>query len=432
MRRCVPGCRSGADVVRDDGRVPPPRLRLRAAASPLLALPWDLPLRSWSCSAARVVDVPLGAGRHVVRVVEAGDRLWALKELPRWAAEREHAALEVLERRGLPAVRPAGLVTRQDDGDAVVITEFLPDTVLWRSLLTDLPWGGEHRARVWEAVAGLLVELHRNGVFWGDCSLSNLLFRRDGQGLQPVLVDAETVELAPSLTPGQRRHDLEILADNLAGGLLDLGAELGRPVDLDQLRVEVSGIAVRYDALWQALHAQPTLAFERRLDAVSQIARLNDLGYSVDEVLLSDLGAGRGEVRLRTVVADRRHRATELQRLTGLRVGEGQATVLLRDLHGHGRALPSAPQAALVRSWLEQVLHPAVERLRVALPGPRDLVQDYCDLLEVRWLLSERAGCDVGDEAAVRVLAAGAGALGDDRRVPARWDVRPGEDQRTA
>jgi hypothetical protein len=34
-------------------------------------------------------------------------------------------------------------------------------------------------------------------------------------------------------------------------------------------------------------------------------------------------------------------------------------------------------------------------------------VQDYCDLLEVRWLLSERAGRDVGDEAAVQVLAAG-------------------------
>jgi hypothetical protein len=53
------------------------------------------------------------------------------------------------------------------------------------------------------------------------------------------------------------------------------------------------------------------------------------------------------------------------------------------------------------------VLHPALERLRTALPGSRDVVQDYCDLLEVRWLLSERAGRDVGDQAAVEALVAG-------------------------
>ena len=53
------------------------------------------------------VQLPAG----LVRVVHAGDRLWALKELPRWAAEREHAALVAMERRSVPAVRPAGLVT---------------------------------------------------------------------------------------------------------------------------------------------------------------------------------------------------------------------------------------------------------------------------------------------------------------------------------
>jgi hypothetical protein len=33
-------------------------------------------------------------------------------------------------------------------------------------------------------------------------------------------------------------------------------------------------------------------------------------------------------------------------------------------------------------------------------------VQAYCDLLEVRWLLSERAGRDVGSDAALAALAA--------------------------
>jgi hypothetical protein len=55
---------------------------------------------------------------------------------------------------------------------------------------------------------------------------------------------------------------------------------------------------------------------------------------------------------------------------------------------------------------------PTVEKLRAVLPGPRDVVQDYCDLLEVRWLLSEHAGCDVGDDTAVRALAQGAAPPG--------------------
>lgn len=126
-----------------------------------------------------------------------------------------------------------------------------------------------------------MVDRQRRGVFWGDCSLSNLLFRRDGQVLQPVLVDAETAELHPSSTDGQRRHDLDILQTNLAGGLLDRAAELQRPVDLDLHADETHGIAARYGVLWQALHAQPTLPFQRRQDTVLEVSRLNDLGAAV-------------------------------------------------------------------------------------------------------------------------------------------------------
>ena len=50
-------------------------------------------------------------------------------------------------------------------------------------------------------MAGLLVELHRHGVFWGDCSLANTLFSRDGQVLQAWLVDAETSEVHPAASP---------------------------------------------------------------------------------------------------------------------------------------------------------------------------------------------------------------------------------------
>ena len=51
-----------------------------------------------------------------------------------------------------------------------------------------------------------------------------------------------------------------------------------------------------------------------------------------------------------------------------------------------------------------------MERAHEAVGGVGDPIQAYCDLLEVRWLLSEQAGPDVGDEAALEALA--------DRAVP--------------
>jgi len=43
-------------------------------------------------------------------------------------------------------------------------------------------------------------------------------------------------------------------------------------------------------------------------------------------------------------------------------------------------------------------------RAHDAVGGLGDPVQAYCDLLEVRWLLSEKAGGDVGDAVALEAL----------------------------
>ena len=88
-----------------------------------------------------------------------------------------------------------------------------------------------YRDRLLDAMALLLVDLHRGGVYWGDCSLANTLFRRDGDRIQAYLVDAETSEVHPALSDGQRRFDLDILVENVAFGLADLAAYQGRPDD---------------------------------------------------------------------------------------------------------------------------------------------------------------------------------------------------------
>ena len=110
----------------------------------------------------------------------------------------------------------------------ILATEYLPHSLQYRRLLMRLPPGpSRHRDRLLDAMAFLLVDLHRNGVFWGDCSLANTLFRRDGDRIQAYLVDAETSEVHARLSDGQREYDAEILVENVAFGLADLAAMQG-------------------------------------------------------------------------------------------------------------------------------------------------------------------------------------------------------------
>ena len=67
--------------------------------------------------------------------------------------------------------------------------------------------------------AGLLVELHLAGCFWGDCSLSNVLYRYDANTIQAIMIDAETVELRETLSDGQRYDDLEVMIHRVSDGL---------------------------------------------------------------------------------------------------------------------------------------------------------------------------------------------------------------------
>ena len=109
------------------------------------------------------------------------------------------------------------------------------------------------------ALAELLVRLHLAGFFWGDCSLSNALFRRDAGALSAYAVDAETGELHERLSDGQRLHDLEIAEENLAGELHDLAAELEREVVADPWEF-AADVRTRYEQLWAELTHEEVFA----------------------------------------------------------------------------------------------------------------------------------------------------------------------------
>ncbi len=387
-------------------------VRLRQPSPGLRALPWSTPLEEWDERRLPLRDLAVGPSRHVVRFVEADGALWALKALPRAVAVHEYDVLRALEERDLSAVRAAGVVQQPRADDAILLTRYLERSWQYRRLLMNIPSTLQvQRSRLFDAMAVLLVDLHRNGVYWGDCSLANTLFMRDGQTMIAWLVDAETAELHATLSDGQRRDDIEIMVENIAGGLLDVAASRGEPPSLTPLIMdEARGVAERYDQLWSVLHDEPIVGLEDHYEIDARLRRINELGFALDEVRFEATDPRGEQVRMSLTVAGRSFHSERLAELTGLHVSEGQATVLLNDLRSFHATMQQesgieVPEEVAARHWLHDVLEPGRARAHEALGGVGDPVQAYCDLLEVRWLLSEEAGYDVGDGPALEALA---------------------------
>ena len=360
-------------------------------------------------------ELPVGPSRHLVRFVVIDETVFALKEQAIDSARHEYDVLVHLETLALPAVRAIGLAEREPDGTAILVTEYLRHSLQYRRLLMRVPLtAGGYRDRLLDAMASLLVDLHRGGIYWGDCSLANTLFRRDGGTIQAYLVDAETSETHAELSDGQRAYDLDVLVENVAFGLADLAAFQGYPEAMDEQIAAAESVRQRYSALWQELHDQVEILAGDRFAIQAHIRRLNDLGFAIGEIELVP-GEG-GTVRMRTAVAQRDFHARELERRTGLVALEGQARLLLNDLREYRawltyferRPVSSAEGAA---RWQSEVLEPYLARLRLVIGPDRDPLQAYCDLLEHKWLRSERAQQDLGLEAAfASYVAAGAPA----------------------
>ncbi len=429
-----------------------PRLRLREGASELLDLPWSLPLGAWvpdesgKIAGMRVRELPIGPSRHLVRFLTSQRRTYALKEEPLKVGGTEFDVLRHLQEKGLPAVAAVGLAEAPDRESAILVTEYLEFSIQYRRLLMRFPLGpGPYRDRLLDAMAWLLVDLHRSGVFWGDCSLANTLFRRDGDKIQAFLVDAETSEIHPSLSDGQRNYDLDILVENVAFGLADLGAMQGREGAADDAVEAAETVRARYAAVWDELHQEPELPPDDRQAVRARIRRLNELGFAVDEISLEPSDNGEGRVRLRVAVANRRFHARELERLTGISALEGQAQLLLNDLHEYRAWLerelgrPVSDKEGADR-WVHDVLEPALQELVPAIGAGRDPLQAYCDVLEQKWILSEMAGKDVGLAAAMDAyLGLGAPAPEADARTAEAgvaldidwsggWETEPDDD----
>ncbi len=372
-----------------------------------LDLPWQRPLATWNECCERIVQVQRGLSRHEVVFVSYEEVIYAIKELPVSIGEREYNLLRELENRRLPAVTPVGhaRVRRADDAEelSIVITRFLDSSLPYRTLF--MHRGLErYRKRLLGTMASLLVRLHLSGFYWGDCSLSNLLFRRDAGALQAHVVDVETSEIHESLSDGQRQHELMIMEENITGELADLEAMGELP---ESLAVFETGkkIVQRYEQLWKEVTREEVIAPGERYHIQERIRALNGLGFSVDEVELIPAGDGN-QLRMRTIVTDRNYHTRQLHSLTGIVASDMQARQMLNEINAFKASLSrdlnrSVPTSNAAFRWLDEVYHPTLKQLAPLVDKTTDIPQLYCQVAEHKWYLSERAKQDVGLEKAV-------------------------------
>ncbi len=363
----------------------------------LLGLPWSTPLDQWTDD--HVVPLPRGLSRHVVRIVRLGTRTYAVKETVDQIAFREHRLLRDLQRLGLPAVLPQGVVTGRTDAageelPAALLTEHLSFSLPYRSLFTHGLSADSMPALV-DALVVLLVRLHLADFFWGDVSLSNVLFRRSAGGFAAYLVDAETGELRPTLSAQMRDYDLTIATENVFAELLDLQASgsLGEDVEAHEI---VGLIDERYRLLWDELTAEEEFDAGEMWRIERRIERLNDLGFDVDELdIVTDFDGDR--VRIQPKVVELGHHRRELQGLTGLHVEDAQARRLLNDLASFTAHLDLGREdrPLVANRWLTEIYEPIIAMVPTEGRGKLEPAEIFHEILVHRWYLSERAGREV-------------------------------------
>lgn len=379
-----------------------PRLVIRPDNPDFLDLPWELPVSKWDHP--RLVEMPTGIHRHPVIFVAYDEGVFAIKELPRRYAESEYNVLRLLEERTRRAATPAGWMERpwldpHSEQASAVITRYVRHSFPYRRLVTGLGFGAR-RDHMLDSVAGLLVELHLAGLFWGDCSLSNLLYRWDAGLIEAIMIDGETSMLQRELTLGQRHEDLEIMIENVAGEMADIAASSDVEVDKADLALG-EDIARRYGALWEELTEELVIGKDETYLIRQRLHRLYTLGFAVDDFSLEPAGDGR-LVKMRVSVGGRTFHADRLRHLTGVEASENQARVLLGDLsyfQAKKEVGSETERVLATMEWLSDCFEPTVRRIAERWPDS-DPVQRYCDFLHHRLEMAGERGRDMDNEEA--------------------------------
>ena len=370
-----------------------------------LNLPWTEPLETWDLPS--MVRLSRGLSRNVVRFVSYRDVVFAVKEITEYLAVREYGLLRELVDLGQPVVEPICLVTDRAAGPdadprvrdkALLVTRYLDRSLPLRSLITS-GGGAEQVHNLMDAVAELLVRLHLAGFFWGDCSLSNTLFRLDAGHFAAYLVDAETGELHERLSDGQRQHELMIAGENLAGELMDLDAGFGLPDGVDPVELAMS-VEPRYERLWDEITRDEIYPTDESYRIEARVRRLNQLGFDVQDLEIETLADGR-HLRMHADVVEPGYHRRLIKTLTGLDVQENQARRLLNDMYSFrawqtGVQGQDIPETVSAYRWYSEIYQPTLAAIPVEQRAKLDDAEIFHQILEHRWYMSEEEGREVG------------------------------------
>ena len=365
-------------------------------------LPWNQPLEEWPEDPA--LAEKRGISRHVVRLIRVTDEpdseIYAVKETVSEFANREYAALRELRRLQAPSVDPIAVVEgRKDingeDLPCVLATRFLPYSLPYRVVLSGA-LSPHDILNMANALALLLVRLHLLGFWWGDCSLSNTLFRRDAEGFAAYLVDAETGEFQKTLSDGQREHDLDIAHFNVAAELEDLALSGVLYPGMDPVRASDT-VMKRYRRLWAALRDPQSLDPTDRRAVERAMRQLHDLGFAVEEVSIAIDGENK-VLKFQPKLVAAGYHTNRLRELMGLETEELQAKRILAsfDRYRARESNLSTNVNEVAFKWLTEIFNPIVNSVPAEHLGRVEPAQLFHEVLEHRWYLSEAAGHDVG------------------------------------
>ena len=386
-------------------------LRITGLGEEISALanpPWEKPLEEWpedpSLTAQR------GISRHVVRLVRStpdpDSEIYAVKETVEEFAKREYEALRELGLRGAPSVSQIAIVNGRktpsgEELPCAIVTRFLPYSLPYRVVLSgDVT---QHEiTNMANALAYLLVRLHLLGFWWGDCSLSNTLFRRDADAFAAYLVDAETGEFQKTLSAGQREHDLDLARFNVAAELEDLKLAGVLFPAMDPIRASES-VITRYRKIWKALSEPQILPANDRHAVERAMRSLQDIGFAVEEVDLQLAGDQSTLTFTPKLVAPNYH-SQRLKDLMGLETEEFQAKRILASFDRfRSREIARTPDLTeSAQRWLDEVFYKVVNTVPKELEGRVEDAQLFHEVLEHRWYLGEKAGSDLGLEYATK------------------------------
>ena len=367
-------------------------------------LPWNQPLEQWPEDPA--LAEKRGISRHVVRLVRAThdpeSQVYAVKETVSEFANREYKVLRELSHLNAPCVEQIAVVEGRTDGmgeelPCAIVTRFLPYSLPYRVLLSGSVTAHDITTMA-SALALLLVRLHLLGFWWGDCSLSNTLFRRDAEGFAAYLVDAETGEFQKTLSDGQREHDLDIAMFNVAAELEDLSLSGVLYPGMDPVRA-AEAVIRRYRRIWAALKERQLLDPKDRHAVERAMRQLHDLGFAVEEVSITMDGDSQLLSFQPKLVAAGYHTA-RLRELMGIETEELQAKRILASFDRyHAREEKSGASASeLAKKWFIEVFEATISRVPEHMRGRVEHAQMFHEILENRWYVSEQTGNDIGLE----------------------------------